>query len=124
MVGTTAQWLFDKRICGRPGLMAVVISGQGEHSTLDDVSLCDKIESELAEYFPRWPKPQLRKVITEQHATFKCNIETNSKRPTNKSPVKGLWLAGDYTDTNLPATLESAVRSGVRSARGLIETIN
>ena len=123
MVDTTAQWLFDKRICGKPGLMAVVISGHGEHSALDNAALCDKIESELADLFPRWPKPQYRKVITEQHATFKCDIETNSKRPKNKSPVEGLWLAGDYTDTNLPATLESAVRSGIRSAHGLIETI-
>ncbi len=123
MVGATAQWLFDKRYCGRPGLIAVVISGQGEHIAMDNAGLCDKIESELAEFYPRWPKPSFRKAITEQSATFKCSIETNSERPANKSPVEGLWLAGDYTNTNLPATLESAVRSGLRSAHGLIESI-
>jgi uncharacterized protein with NAD-binding domain and iron-sulfur cluster len=48
---------------------------------------------------------------------------SNQYRPGVKTELPGLWLAGDYTDTALPATLESAVRSGKRCARSIIKEI-
>jgi uncharacterized protein with NAD-binding domain and iron-sulfur cluster len=41
-------------------------------------------------------------------------------RPPQKTPLKDFWLAGDYTESDYPATLEAAVRSGIASARGIL----
>lgn len=124
MVDTTSQWIFDRRLYGQPGLMAVVISSSGPHMKLDNQALCEMVESEIADFFPTWPKAQRRMVIREKRATFDCTSHCNNYRPGNKTPVQGLWLAGDYTNTNLPATLESAVRSGKRCAQSIIKTIH
>jgi uncharacterized protein with NAD-binding domain and iron-sulfur cluster len=104
--------------------MAVVISSSGPHMKLDNKALCTKVESEIGQFFPDWPKANQRMVIREKRATFDCVTGCNSYRPANKTPVQGLWLAGDYTDTGLPATLESAVRSGKRCAQAIIKTIH
>jgi squalene-associated FAD-dependent desaturase len=124
LVDTTSQWIFDRRLYGQPGLMAVVISSSGPHMKLDNQALCAQVEMEIAEFFPRWPKAKRRMVIREKRATFDCVSGCNDYRPNNKTPVQGLWLAGDYTDTGLPATLESAVRSGQRCAQSIIRTIH
>ena len=44
------------------------------------------------------------------------------RRPTSRIPVVGLYLAGDYIDSDYPATLEAAVRSGLDCARSILET--
>ncbi len=124
LVGTTSQWIFDRRIHGQPGLMAVVISSNGTHMKLDNKALCAQVESEIGQFFPGWPKAIQRMVIREKRATFDCVAGCNSYRPGNYTPIQGLWLAGDYTDTGLPATLESAVRSGKRCAQAIIRTIH
>lgn len=121
MVGTTSQWVMDRHICQQPGLISVIISGNGPHMALDNQALGDKVAEELAQQFPRWPEAEQTMVIREKRATFHCCSGINDIRPGNKTAIKGLWLAGDYTNTELPATLESAVRSGVRSARGIHE---
>jgi uncharacterized protein with NAD-binding domain and iron-sulfur cluster len=100
--------------------MAVVISGDGPHNQLDNEALCDTIERELAEQFPRWPKPLSRHVIREKRATFASTVNINRYRPAAQTAINGLWLAGDYTDVGLPATLEGAVRSGLNSAQQVI----
>ena len=117
---TTAQWLFDRRHCGQPGLIAVVISAAGEHDSWGHDTLTTHILKELQQQFPHWPKPLQSRVIREKRATFECSVGIEAHRPGNATPVKGLWLAGDYTDTGYPATLEGAVRSGVECARRLI----
>ncbi|MGD8566862.1 MAG: hydroxysqualene dehydroxylase HpnE [Gammaproteobacteria bacterium] len=124
LVDTVGQWIFDRRIYGQPGLMAIVISSDGPHTHMDNNELCEIIERELADVFPRWPKAQYRMVIREKRATFNCVPDCNNYRPGNKTPLRGLWLAGDYTDTKLPPTLEGAVRSGKRCARAIIKAIH
>jgi len=54
-------------------------------------------------------------------ATLKCSVGIGAGRPANPTPVKGLWLAGDYTKTGYPAPLEGGVRSGVNCARRIIK---
>jgi uncharacterized protein with NAD-binding domain and iron-sulfur cluster len=54
------------------------------------------------------------KTITEKRATFVCS--PNLKRPPNATAHPGLWLAGDYTESEYPATIEGAVRSGLQAA--------
>lgn len=123
LVDTTSQWLFDRARNGQPGLIAVVISGAGPHMDLDKQTLAQTVIAEIAALFPRWPRPRDWHVIREKHATFVARPEVNAVRPENRTPVRGLWLAGDYTNTGYPATLEGAIRSGVAAARGVLREL-
>ena len=118
--GTLAQWLFDRRVCGQEGVIAAVISGSGHHMDMDNQALSHHIAVELAEHHPHWPRPLESLVIREKRATFHCGVDVNRIRPGNATAVDGLWLAGDYTDTGYPATLEGAVCSGVQCAQEII----
>lgn len=115
-----SQWVFDRRVCNQPGMMAVVISARGGHENLTDDELTQKVAAELAAGFPNWPAHQHSLLIREKRATFCSRAGVDRIRPANRTPVPGLWLAGDYTATGLPATLESAVRSGVESAHAIL----
>jgi len=120
LTGTIGQWLFDRRICGQPGLMAIVISGHGEHECLDNMTLAEKISVELATLHPHWPEPEQSLVIREKRATFVCHNNVHAHRPGYQTDAANAWLAGDYTDTGYPATLEGAVRSGFNCAEKII----
>ena len=59
-------------------------------------------------------------MIAEKRATFSCT--PGLQRPGNATAVAGLYLAGDYTASDYPATIESAVRSGVRAANLVLQS--
>ena len=112
---TIAQWVFDRgQLCGQLGLMAVVVSAKGLHQQLTQDELALAIAKELNEAFSGLPQPLWYKVIAEKRATFSCTA--NLARPTNKTPQAGLFLAGDYTYADYPATIEGAIRSGIKCA--------
>lgn len=117
MLHSTSQWVVDRRICQQPGLLAVVISGTGPHMKMSNDDLIAQVIRELRQQIVALPNPIHSMVIREKRATFHCRTGINKIRPANRTPVEGLLLAGDYTNTELPATLESAVRSGVRCAK-------
>jgi squalene-associated FAD-dependent desaturase len=119
-LNTVSQWVFDRGLYGQDGLMAVVISGSGEHLEWDNDRLCEHVAQELATHHPHWPAPLSQHVIREKRATFASTVNIQNHRPSAKTPVNGLYLAGDYTDVGLPATLEGAVRSGLKSAQYII----
>jgi squalene-associated FAD-dependent desaturase len=119
-LGTVSQWIFDRGQYGQHGLMAVVISGDGEHMQWDNRQLCEKVAAEIATQYPQWPAPLSQHVIREKRATLASTVNINQQRPDTETAVKGLWLAGDYTNTRLPATLEGAVRSGRHCAQQII----
>ncbi len=111
-----SQWLFDRgQLCGQDGLIGVVISASGAHQGLAHDVLARAVHAELAENFPGLGEPRWHQVIAEKRATFSCT--PGLSRPDNATPVAGLYLAGDYTASDYPATIESAVRSGVRAAK-------
>ncbi len=112
-----AQWAFDRgRLGGREGLIACVISAHGPHEALSREELLLAVHKQLEdELGRRLPAPQWSQVISEKRATFACR--PGLLRPGCRTPVPGLWLAGDYVDSDYPATLESAVRSGVAAAQ-------
>jgi len=122
LTGTLGQWLFDRRLCRQSGLMAVVISGHGEHEQMDNDELGLRISQELARLYPHWPQPQQVFVIREKRATFVCERGINRSRPHGQTAAHNVWLAGDYTATGYPATLEGAVRSGLHCARLIINS--
>jgi squalene-associated FAD-dependent desaturase len=119
MVGVAegyAQWLFDRgELCGQPGLIAAVISARGRHESLDHAALAQRIHTEIAQVVPDLPPPAWTRVIVEKRATFACT--PSMRRPPTATGLPGMFLAGDYVAGDYPATIEGAVRSGVRAAR-------
>lgn len=119
------QWVFDRdKLTGDTGVLAAVISGPGEHMKMTADELTKIIIEEIAAQYPDFPKPVETKLIREKMATIASTVGINHYRVKNKTPVKGLWIAGDYTDTGYPSTLEGAVRSGFSCAQAMIEETN
>lgn len=115
LVGGVSQWVFDRGIlCGQSGLMAVIISANGKHQQYSQETLALRVAQELRDAFPQLTKPLWHKVIAEKRATFSCDV--NLPRPANLTSYTGLYLAGDYTYADYPATIEGAVRSGLACA--------
>jgi len=109
------QWAFDRgALTGEHGLLAVVISAQGDHQQLTQDELADACHRELAAENIVGDKPLWTRVIAEKRATLTCGPRI--KRPAAETQFPGVFLAGDYTDSEYPPTLEAAVRSGVRAA--------
>ena len=114
-----SQWLFDQgKISGQPGLIASVISAAGQHQLLSHAELAQRVAAELGELFAIKPPPLWHKVIAEKRATFAC--DAGLLRPARQTALSGLWLAGDYTAGDYPATLEGAVRSGICCAKEIL----
>lgn len=110
-----SQWLFDKgQIAGQHGLIAAVISAEGLHQTLSHDELAQRVMVELDEEFGISDSPRWVKVIAEKRATFACI--PGLQRPAQQTALPRILLAGDYTAGDYPATLEGAVRSGLRCA--------
>ncbi|MGZ8258867.1 MAG: hydroxysqualene dehydroxylase HpnE [Methylotenera sp.] len=124
MTGLTnriGQWVFDRgQLCDQKGLIAVIVSAKGKHQHLEQDELALKIARELSQVFPELEKPLWHKVIAEKRATFSC--VSNLARPTNKTLQPGLFLAGDYTYADYPATIEGAIRSGIKCAEIIANT--
>ena len=109
------QWVFDRgALLGEKGLLACVISAQGDHQQMALDELTDTCHRELAALLPELPRPAWSRVIAEKRATIACTPGFES--PSVKTEIPGVYLAGDYTDPEYPPTLEAAVRSGIRAA--------
>jgi squalene-associated FAD-dependent desaturase len=117
--GRWGQFAFDRGQldAAQPGLLAVVVSAAGDAAGLDQEVLAATIAAQLARDLrrPELASPQWTRVITEKRATFSCT--PNLVRPGIETALPGLVLAGDYTASDYPATLETAVRSGVAAAK-------
>ncbi len=114
-----AHWLFDRgAICGQHGLIGAVISAEGTHQDLTQEALAGRVLDELKTQFGPLPPLKWQRVITEKRATFSAT--TGLRRPQQKTPLQNFWLAGDYTASDYPATLEAAVRSGISCAHGIL----
>lgn len=124
LANSLAQWVFDRSYThGAPGLIAVVISAEGDHQQLPREALIDAVEAELHARLGLPEQAGWRGMIAEKRATFAC--VPAMARPGNATTESGLWLAGDYTsgqDRDYPATLEGAVRSGVAAADGVLKS--
>jgi squalene-associated FAD-dependent desaturase len=114
------QWAFDRgRLGGPRGLVGCVISARGDHQDLAQDALAQRVHAELSTAFRGLGTPLWTRVIAEKRATFACTVEV--RRPSQRTSVPGVFLAGDYTAGPYPATLESAVRSGVACAKMALE---
>lgn len=108
------QWAFDRAsLTGERGLIACVISAQGDHQQMTQEELAATCHHELKAALHGLPDPQWSRVIAEKRATIAC---VAGIKKLNTEIAKDLFLAGDYLDPVYPPTLEAAVRSGIRAA--------
>ncbi|HEX6692583.1 MAG TPA: hydroxysqualene dehydroxylase HpnE [Burkholderiales bacterium] len=115
LAGGLVQWVFDRgALTGEKGLLAAVISAQGDHQQMAQDELAEACHRELAAEKLVGEKPLWARVIAEKRATISCT--PGVKRPDTATRFPGIFLAGDYTDPEYPPTLEAAVRSGIRAA--------
>ncbi|MQR01508.1 hydroxysqualene dehydroxylase HpnE [Glaciimonas soli] len=123
--GHWGQFVFDRGQLDatQAGLFAVVISASSAAIADGHETLIAAAAKQLAQVFqrPELAQPIWSKVISEKRATFAC--APSLVRPSNDSGISGIYLAGDYTIGDYPATLESAVRSGNQAAKELIATL-
>ena len=122
-VDSPAQWIFDRTgPTGLPGTgryIAVTVSAADEFIERPVAELRSLFENELTRLLPlaRDAKVEEFFVTREKHATFRQASGSAALRPGPGTPVPGLYLAGSWTATGWPDTMESAVRSGINAAR-------
>ena len=111
----TTEWIF-----AFPQRLSVTISNGDRLLEMPREELARTLWKEVAavagraDEMPRW------QIVRERRATFAATPAETAKRPGAQTPWRNLFLAGDWTNTGLSATIESAVRSGFRAAE-LIE---
>jgi len=119
--GTTVQWMFNRSQIPGAGENAVslVLSGAHAHISRPKEELLSTAIHDLAGLLPesRAAKVVHSLVIKERFATFSPCVGVDALRPAAKSPIRGLYIAGDWTATGLPATIEGAVQSGQEAAK-------
>jgi squalene-associated FAD-dependent desaturase len=117
--GRDMQWVFDKRQAfgASASHLSLVSSGAEGVAQRTNDALIAGAHEELLNAFPRARTVKLLRatVVREPRATFSL-APGQPRRPDTVTPVRGLFLAGDWIETGLPATIESAVRSGHRAA--------
>ncbi len=115
------QWAFDRgALCGQPGLLACVASAANHFDSWGRDRIATAAHAQLAALIPDLESPRWQSVISERRATFACIPGID--RPERRTALPGLFLAGDYTAGDYPATLEAAVRSGIACAHGILNT--
>ena len=120
LVGGLTEWVFVKS-----GVVSTTISAANRHLGLANEALAQQVWREVCAALARnvagnEPMP-LYRVVREKRATFAATPAQDRKRPPARTALANLVLAGDWTDTGLPATIEGAVRSGHAAADALLQ---
>lgn len=117
LVGGTAQWLFQ-----RGDVVSATISAADALAEWEPERIARLLWGDvaLALRLPPGPPPDCR-VVKERRATFAQTPQQAAARPGPRTAYSNLLLAGDWTDTGLPATIEGAVRSGNVAAAAVLE---
>src|SRR5215831_12353823 len=111
IINGTCEWMFPLQ-----GRISATISDGGRLFDMPRAELAQIIWNDIAKVaklpntLPPW------QIVRERRATFAATPEQNARRPAAETAWNNLILAGDWTQTGLPATIEGAVRSGYRAA--------
>jgi squalene-associated FAD-dependent desaturase len=123
--GRFSQWMFDRTNDNATPYYQVVISASRQVASMSRGEVINQVSRDLEETLGNPVRTAIAsaKVITEQRAVFSPTPEIESRRPSQRTSVPNLFLAGDWTSTGWPATMEGAVRSGYLAAEALLETL-
>jgi len=127
-VQSPAQWLFDRSAgAGVSGgqYLAISLSAADAELSVDADALRARFEPALAALLPKARGARIERFfVTREHtATFRAAPGARALRPGPRTALPGLALAGAWTDTGWPATMEGAVRSGAAAARTALATL-
>jgi len=135
IVDSPLQWVFNKsRIMERsntagsnsaPGqYICISVSAAWEYIDWPREEIAAAFIHEVAQVFPaaRGASVLRSLVVKQRNATFRCLPGANNLRPNTVTPIANLFLAGEWTDTGWPSTMESAVRSGYNAAHAIVSS--
>jgi zeta-carotene desaturase len=121
LLDSPIHWVFNKSklLTKRNGdgeYLSLVISGAAGFIDREKEEIIALGVSELRRFYPASAHAALvhSLVMKEKRATFSPRVGTHAYRPVNTTSLRNLFLAGDWTDTKLPATIEGAAQSGYR----------
>jgi squalene-associated FAD-dependent desaturase len=118
-----ADWFFDRNaLCHEDGLVAAVISAPAPGSLPASDALVARVLADLRKIVPDLPEPRWTRLQVDRRATFAACA--GGGRPGIRAGGEAIYLAGDWVESDYPATLEGAVRSGVAAARTVMCDLN
>jgi hydroxysqualene dehydroxylase len=119
VIGGMTEWVF-----ARPEVISVTISAANRYLNLSPDDIVRQVWGELAKMFelPAETLPPYR-LLWERRATFLASPAQMMRRPGTRTANPNVVLAGDWTDTGLPATIEGAIRSGNAAAMALLNPV-
>ncbi|MGH9623374.1 MAG: hydroxysqualene dehydroxylase HpnE [Bryobacteraceae bacterium] len=122
LLGRTIQWMFNKSE-GRQ--IQLVVSASRKLTEMPRGEVIELALRELKEFFPRAAEAKLERahVVKEVRATFSAAPGLEGKRPLSATDIENLFLAGDWTRSGWPATMEGAVRSGYLAAEAVTKAL-
>ncbi|PWC32409.1 hydroxysqualene dehydroxylase HpnE [Azospirillum sp. TSO35-2] len=119
LAGGTAEWLF-----ARDGLLSVTVSDADALAAMPAEAVAARLWPEVARALRLDGPIRPYRVVKERRATPDQSPDSVARRPGTRTRWRNLLLAGDWTETGLPATLEAAVRSGNRAADAALSNGN
>jgi len=129
LVGRLGQWLFSEQAADRAAISnqqshyyQVVISASHELRGRNQEHVARQVKEELDAIWPAARRSELLRwrVVTNPEAVFSARPGVDGLRPPQQTPIRNLVLAGDWTSTGWPATMEGAVRSGYLAAEAIL----
>jgi squalene-associated FAD-dependent desaturase len=116
LIGGTAEWAFAKG-----GILSVTISAANRFAETGNAELAAKVWADLSTALRLGQDMPEYRVVREKRATFAATPAQLARRPKTRTTGRNLVLAGDWTDTGLPATIEGAIRSGEAAALAILD---
>jgi len=115
LIGGMAEWVF-----ARDEILSVTISAANRYAEIDNATIAYKVWGELQKALGITAPIPDHRVVWERRATFLTTPAQLARRPKTHTANPNHFLAGDWTDTGLPATIEGAIRSGNAAATALL----
>ena len=129
-IDSPVQWVFNKTMMQNRNLntnqyICISVSGAWGYINKSKEYLIDLFSKEMQRLFPKARTASIEKflVVKQPQATLSCSPGSSLLRPSQKTPIPNMFLAGEWTDTDWPSTMEGAVRSGVFAANFVSELI-
>jgi squalene-associated FAD-dependent desaturase len=127
LIDRLSQWVFRRPASGSAGehYYQVVISASHDLAGRAKESISNEVLGDLRAVFPEAKSAMLlrTRIITEHNAVFSVRPGLDAIRPSQQTAIRSLLLAGDWTRTGWPATMEGAVRSGYLAAEAILAAI-